>query len=158
MFGIGPAERGASAQRLEVDASFKSRPALLPYTLLDLNAPVGASAVVEGNGKGALALAQAGENSISFVAAGGLAAMSGTLSRYAMEMSGDIARKASSAEGKKDAAEAVKTEADAQRQSVEGVSLDEELINMTTYQQAYNASARLIQAAKDMYDVLVNLI
>ena len=52
----------------------------------------------------------------------------------------------------------MQTEADSQRQSAEGVNLDEELINMTTYQQAYNASARLIQAAKDMYDVLTNMI
>jgi flagellar hook-associated protein 1 FlgK len=29
---------------------------------------------------------------------------------------------------------------------------------MTTYQQAYNASARLIQAAKDMYQVLTQIV
>ena len=29
---------------------------------------------------------------------------------------------------------------------------------MTTYQQAYNASGRIIQAAKDMYDVLLNMV
>ena len=28
---------------------------------------------------------------------------------------------------------------------------------MTVYQQAYNASARLVQAAKDMYDVLLGM-
>ena len=49
-------------------------------------------------------------------------------------------------------------EVDTQRQAQEGVNLDEELINLTTYQQAFNASARLIQATKDMYDVLVNIL
>ncbi len=29
---------------------------------------------------------------------------------------------------------------------------------MTTYQQAFNASARLIQAVKDMYDVLLGMV
>ena len=29
---------------------------------------------------------------------------------------------------------------------------------MTTYQQAFNASARLIQAANDMYDTLLGMI
>ena len=29
---------------------------------------------------------------------------------------------------------------------------------MTTYQQAFNASARLIQAARDMYDTLLGMI
>ncbi len=49
-------------------------------------------------------------------------------------------------------AEALASEANARRSSVEGVNLDQELVNLTTYQQAYNASTRLIQAAKDMYD------
>jgi flagellar hook-associated protein 1 FlgK len=158
MFGIGPAERGGRAQRLSVDGALKARPALLPFSQVDLTVAGGMPALTPGDGRGALALAKAGENAVGFPAAGGLGSMSASLSRYAMEMSGDIARKASSAEGAKDAAEATKTEADSQRSSVEGVSLDEELINMTTYQQAYNASARLIQAAKDMYDVLVQLI
>ena len=40
----------------------------------------------------------------------------------------------------------------------EGVNLDEELILMTTYQQAFNASARMIQAAKDLYDTLLGMV
>ena len=43
-------------------------------------------------------------------------------------------------------------------QSVEGVNLDEELVRLTTYQQAFNASARMIQAAKELYDVLTNIV
>jgi len=158
LFGLGPAERGARAQRFSVDANVKTRPALLPFAQVNLSAAVGASALVAGDGRGALALAQAGENATKFAAAGGLASINGSLSRYANEMSGDIARKAATAENVRDASQAVKDEADAQRQNIEGVSLDEELINMTTYQQAYNASARLISAAKDMYDVLINMI
>jgi len=48
-------------------------------------------------------------------------------------------------------------EAAARRSSVEGVNLDEELIQLTVYQQAFNASARLITAAKEMYDVLLSI-
>ena len=40
----------------------------------------------------------------------------------------------------------------------ESVNLDEELVNLTTYQQAFNASARMIQATKDLFDVLTQLI
>ena len=54
--------------------------------------------------------------------------------------------------------EALLTEAQARQTSHEGVNLDEELVMMTTYQQAFNASARLIQAAKDMYDTLLGMI
>ena len=41
---------------------------------------------------------------------------------------------------------------------MEGVNIDEELIHLTTYQQAYNANARMIQAAKDLFDILANII
>ena len=50
------------------------------------------------------------------------------------------------------------TEVAQRRQSVEGVNLDEELVRLTTFQQAFNASARMIQAAKELFDVLTNII
>ncbi len=52
----------------------------------------------------------------------------------------------------------MRTEARQRQASHEGVNLDEELVNLTTYQQAFNASARMIQAAKDLYDTLLNMI
>ena len=55
-------------------------------------------------------------------------------------------------------AAALYQEASARRSAVEGVNLDAELVLMTTYQQAFNASARLIQAAKDMYDTLMGMV
>ena len=66
------------------------------------------------------------------------------------------ARDASDAETWKQAADALKQEVDARRQSPEGVNLDKELANLTTYQQAFSASATLVPAAKDMLDVLTN--
>lgn len=39
-----------------------------------------------------------------------------------------------------------------------GVNLDEELANMTIFQNAYNASARLVQAVDEMLETLLNLI
>ena len=55
-------------------------------------------------------------------------------------------------------ATAAATEAQSRRSGVEGVNLDQELISLTTYQQAYNASARLLTAAKDMYDTLLAIV
>jgi flagellar hook-associated protein 1 FlgK len=46
---------------------------------------------------------------------------------------------------------------DGQLQAVSGVSLDEEAINLITLQRIYQASARFIQVAADLLDVLVNL-
>jgi flagellar hook-associated protein 1 FlgK len=81
-----------------------------------------------------------------------------TVSRYASEFGGSIGRQAQGAETRKQSAMSVSNEATARRQSVEGVNIDEELVRLTTYQQAFNASARMIQAAKDMFDVLTNMI
>jgi flagellar hook-associated protein 1 FlgK len=43
------------------------------------------------------------------------------------------------------------------RGSISGVSLDEESANLVRFQQAYQASARVIQTINDMLDVAVNL-
>ena len=65
---------------------------------------------------------------------------------------------ATNASDQSDAANALLSQATAQRSAREGVNLDTELVNLTTYQQSYNASARLIQAAKDMYDTLLQIL
>ena len=41
--------------------------------------------------------------------------------------------------------------------SVSGVNLDEELTNLTTYQQAYAASARVLSVVDKLYETLLQL-
>lgn len=43
------------------------------------------------------------------------------------------------------------------RESVSGVSLDEEMVNLIKYQAAYNAAAKMITMAQDMLDSLMNM-
>ncbi|NOY52379.1 MAG: flagellar hook-associated protein FlgK [Deltaproteobacteria bacterium] len=43
------------------------------------------------------------------------------------------------------------------RDSVSGVSIDEESVNLIKYQNAYSAAARMFNVAKDLMDILVNL-
>jgi flagellar hook-associated protein 1 len=43
------------------------------------------------------------------------------------------------------------------RDSVSGVSLDEETVKMIEYQKAFDASARLIRTADEMFDTILNL-
>jgi len=47
---------------------------------------------------------------------------------------------------------------EARRQSVSGVSTDEELVNMLRVQQSYTAATKLIQAADEMLQTLLSLI
>ena len=47
---------------------------------------------------------------------------------------------------------------DGQRQSVSGVSLDEEMTNLITFQRAYQASARVMNAIDTTLDTLINQV
>lgn len=48
------------------------------------------------------------------------------------------------------------TQIEYRRESVSGVSLDEELTNMIKFQHAYNSAARMVTAIDEMLDVVVN--
>jgi len=52
--------------------------------------------------------------------------------------------------------EVLVSQIDLQRQSISGVSLDEEMTNMVKFQHAYNAAARMITTVDEMIDVIVN--
>jgi flagellar hook-associated protein 1 FlgK len=45
-----------------------------------------------------------------------------------------------------------------QRESLTGVSLDEELVNLTKYQKAYEGAARVINVGTEMMDTVLGLI
>lgn len=158
LFGLGVIERGARAGRLSVDPAIAQNPLRLGLATLDLSVAAGKPAITAGDGRGARLLAAAGDVTTNFAAAGALGPVTMTLTRYAAEFGGSIGRQAQEAETRKGAAEAVATEANARRQAVEGVNVDEELVRLTTYQQAFNASARMIQAARELFDVLTNMV
>lgn len=52
--------------------------------------------------------------------------------------------------------EAVVAQISTQRTSVAGVSVDEELTRMITYQQAYNANAQILSIVSDLLDMVIN--
>jgi flagellar hook-associated protein 1 FlgK len=157
-FGIGDAARGDRAGSFSIRSDIAANPANLAMGRLDITAAVGTRGLSAGDARGADALAQAGLAQHSFAAVGEMRAITQSLSDYAASFSGLIGRKAQAADDDQTKSQAVATEAAGRRSSVEGVNLDQELVNLTTYQQAYNASARVIQAAKDMYDVLLNMM
>jgi flagellar hook-associated protein 1 FlgK len=158
LFGIGGGVRASRADGFAVRADIRQTPARLALARLNLAAATGTAALSSGDGRGALALADAGQRAANFQAAGGSSGGSISVSRYAAELSGEIGGNAASARSRMETASALSAEATARQRAEEGVNLDEELVLMTTYQQAFNASARLIQAAKDMYDTLMGIV
>jgi len=158
LFGLGVIERNSRANRLSVDPKIEADPNRLALSRLNLAAAAGTPAISPGNGQGASALAAAGEKKTSFDAVGNLGALNVSLIDYAAQFGAAIGSRASTAETQRLTTEAVSKEVSTRRQSVEGVNIDEELVRLTTYQQAFNASARMIQAAKELFDVLTNII
>ena len=67
-----------------------------------------------------------------------------------------IGSEARDANRRQDAATAVLESAKARRDSVSGVSIDEEMANMIRFQRAYQASARTLSTLDDMLDTLIN--
>ncbi|MBI2248679.1 MAG: flagellar hook-associated protein FlgK [Brevundimonas diminuta] len=157
LFGLGGA-RASRADAFSVRADVARDPSLMAFAKADATGGVGAAVVSKNDARGARLLASAGENAAAFSAAGGAAGGSMSLARYASELSGEIGSRAAMAKNNAVSATALAKEATARRVSVEGVNLDEELVLMTTYQQAFNASARMVQAAKDMYDILLGMV
>jgi flagellar hook-associated protein 1 len=157
LFGLDPALNAARASSFAIRRDIAADSTRMAFAELNLAAPAGTPALAVGDGRGALALGAAGEAMARFSAAGSLGGGQMTLAQYAAQLSGSIGQRSAAAGSRLDTAAAIAGEAVSRRSSVEGVNMDEELVNLTTYQQAYNASARLIQAVKDMYDVLLNI-
>ncbi len=158
LFGLGVRERDARAGRFSVDAALQAAPTKVAMGKVDVTAGLGQVAVRPGDGRGALGISASGDLPVLFQAAGSLGQITMSVSRYASEFGGSIGRGAAAADTRKSSAEAVAREAGNRRQAVEGVNLDEELVSLTTYQQAFNASARMIKAASDLFDVLLRIV
>ncbi|WP_312780277.1 flagellar hook-associated protein FlgK [Brevundimonas sp.] len=157
LFGLSGA-RASRAGGFSVRADIVKDPTKLALAQLNLGVAPGTAALSKNDGSGGRLLAKADQNATAFSAAGGAGSVSMSLSRYASEFSGEIGGKATIAKNRSTNATALYQEAAARRSSVEGVNMDEELVLMTTYQQAFNASARLIQAASEMYDTLIGMM
>jgi flagellar hook-associated protein 1 len=157
LFGIGGSQQSSIAGSYKVRADIAANPALLQTATLNLGAAAGHAALLIGDGSGAQALADAGSIQVAFGAGGIQAAITTTATQYGAQLGGSIGDQASAASQANSSATAVQAEANSQLSSVEGVNLDEELVKLTTYQQAYSASARLVTATQSMFTALMNM-
>lgn len=69
----------------------------------------------------------------------------------------DIGNKASSAKTASEAQTTLLTQATAARESVSGVNKDEEAARLIQYQQAYQASAKVLEVANKLFDTLLSM-
>ena len=157
MFVFNRAQLAARPHELHVDSAVVSSPSRLALGQPDLTAAIGTRVIEAGDTRGAQALLAVKDAAHYFPAAGTIPAQTTSISTYASRLAGEAARMADTAANAQAGASAVYDAATERRLQTEGVSIDEELIRMTQFQQSYAASSRLIQAAKEMLDILLSL-
>ncbi len=157
LHGLASSATAARATEVDVNAQIAANPSRLAVGRPNIAVNIGTKVVEAGDNRGATALLAARDSVRNFSAAGVLPAQSSTLANYASRLGGEAGRMASDAERQAAGAAAVSTAAADRRGEVEAVSIDDELMKMTTYQNAYAASARVIQAATEMLDVLMTI-
>ncbi|MBC7768381.1 MAG: flagellar hook-associated protein FlgK [Phycisphaerales bacterium] len=155
--GLSDAATAGRALEVNVEPLIAADPSRLAVGRPDLSAAIGQRVIEAGDNRGASALVAARDSQRNFSVAGLLGAQSTTLAIYASRLGGEAGRLANDAQRAALGAETVATAAADRRAQIEGVSLDDELMKMTVYQNAYAASARVIQAATEMLDTLLTL-
>ncbi|MBS4213028.1 flagellar hook-associated protein FlgK [Neobacillus rhizophilus] len=79
-----------------------------------------------------------------------------TLNQFYRTLAGEIGIKTQEALQMENNADMLVQQADNRRQSVSGVSIDEEMTNMVRFQQSYNAASRYISVMDEVLDKLIN--
>lgn len=158
LFGIGDNQRASRLFGFSVRSDIAADPGKLAFAKLDLVPPVGQANLRVGDGRGAQALANSGSTLASFDPAGNILGGVKSISQYAAQFAGALAQRSSMAQSAQTSAQSLAMEVESRRSADEDVNQDEELAKLTTYQQSYNASARLVTAAKDIYDILLNMV
>jgi flagellar hook-associated protein 1 FlgK len=105
----------------------------------------------------ALQLANLDTTPVAFTDANGNSLGSTTFADFYQQTVNTVATATQQAQDDATVSQTLTTNADTRRQSVSGVSTDQELIDIIQHQHSYEAAARLVSVINDMMDTLVNL-
>ena len=154
--GLKPASVGV-ASSLAVRADIVASPGLVARGTLawDANqAPSGAYTLAKGDASIVQELAAALSAPTDFGAAGRLTATTTDIADYAATLIADASTLAADTQKASSFQEDLVDTLQHKSDSARGVNLDEELSNLTLYQQSYAAAARIIQTIQSMFDTL----
>jgi flagellar hook-associated protein 1 FlgK len=116
----------------------------------DLNR-IAASATVNSDGDNALAIAEIRDKLV-------MSGNSATLGDYYASLVGEIGRDVAEAQNDVDYRTSVWTQLENSRESISGVSLDEEMMNLIKYQMSYDTSGKMVSTVSEMLDTLMELV
>jgi flagellar hook-associated protein 1 FlgK len=115
-----------------------------------LNKIAAAKSASVGDGTNAQAIADLKDNSFS------IKNTTSTFGDFYRNIIGQLGVDSQQAQNMQDNTQKLVNQVDSRRQSVSGVSLDEEMTNMIRFQQAYNAAARVVTVMDQVLDKVIN--
>lgn len=96
-------------------------------------------------------------NALALGALSGLGLIGGaTINEAYAALLGDVGNRVQSGHASMEVSSQLQSDAIGRQQNLAGVNLDEEAANLLRYQQAYQASARIIQASQSLFDTLLS--
>ena len=160
LFGVGTGEALARASTFSLAPGIAGSAQRLAFAQPTLSAvtAVGTTVVTPGDNRGLLRLQDALDQPHAFSQSGALPARTASLTDYAAAIYQDISSRSATIDFNRSAQQTRLTQAQQNQSSVEGVNLDEELEKMMMLQQAYNAGARLITLAQQLYQELLDAV
>lgn len=158
LFGIRDGALASAARDLRIDDRVKQNSQALGLAKFDRAAAANERAISAGDARGAAALRDLQTNVVSFGRSGTLAALDVNLNQYAAFVLAEFAVAGDRATKADEDAKALRDDLTQRRDSATGVNLDEELSSLIVYQNSYNAAARLISTAQELYDTLLQAV
>ncbi len=159
IFGLGERYQMEQATGTFVAPRINTDNRYLGLAKLDLTAAtvVGDFVITPSDSRGAVAFNDIQGRTFSIPAAGSIVAMNATLGEYVSTFLADTGQRAALAAVFASNNKALFQEVEGRLANERGVSLDEELSNMMVFQQSYNAAARMVTTAKELYDMLLSI-
>jgi flagellar hook-associated protein 1 FlgK len=142
VFDVSTVPQGA-ARSLKVSADVFAKPEAL--------AASGSATTLPGGSGNAALLSALGSAPIVF-------GSSRSVGQAYGDIVGDIASRKSTSATMLESREAISAQIDAMHEAMSGVSLDEEFVNLTKFQRAYEASARVLTTADELLQELINRV
>jgi flagellar hook-associated protein 1 len=159
LFGLGANAQAQQASGFSLTSAVNSNPALVGLGTPSITSTTvaGNSIISAGDNSGAIAMQNLINSNQSFKAAGGIAAQTASLSDYAASFYQNVSDQSNAVTASQSTQDDRLSEAQARQASDSGVNLDEELTNLTTYQQAYAAGARILTTVDQLYQTLLQI-
>ncbi len=159
IFGLGSNARSLQASGFSLTSALSANPARLGFAApaITSSSIVGSTIVSAGDNAGAIALQNAITRTQNFGAAGGIASQAASLSDYAATFYQNLSTQSNNITANQVTQGDRRTEAQTRLTSHSGVNLDEELMALSSYQQAYAAGARMLTVVDQLYQTLLDI-